>query len=93
MKKPPAKKLPLFNAPRLKTSHAVTIRIYDRPDSPYLQVSVRGQRIGFVRRSSKTRELSTASQFADLLVKHLQREIDTPQPVAKASCATQNTLL
>lgn len=73
-------KLPLFAGRRLKTNPAVTIAIYSRADSPYLQVRVSGQTIGCVRRSARTREHSTAAQFGELLVKHLQRQTRTAPP-------------
>jgi hypothetical protein len=67
------KSLPLFTGPRIKTNQAVTMTIYSRPDSRYLQVRVSGQTIGVVRRSAHTREPSTAAQFGELLIRHLQR--------------------
>lgn len=81
MKKPPAKKLPLFRGKRIKTNHAIHLRIYPRKDSPYLQVEVRGKAVGRVRKSSGSMEHSTAAQFGDLLMRQLLR--------AKEQAATQ----
>lgn len=67
------KSLPLFTGPRLKTNKAVTLSIYKRPDSRYLQVRVSGQTIGVVRRSTGSLDAGTAAQFGALLIRHLQR--------------------
>lgn len=68
--------LALFRGPRLATNPTITTRIFKRPDSPFLYVSVRGQRIGHVRRNTHSRSITTASQYADLLVRHLYRQLD-----------------
>jgi hypothetical protein len=77
--------LPLFKGRRLKTNPAVTIAIYSRPDSPYLQVRVSGQTIGVCRRSTGSRDASTAAKFGELLVRHLQRTKRTPPRVLSNS--------
>lgn len=71
------KSLPL-RGPKLKTNPAVTMRIYRRADSPFFQVSLRGQAISFVRRSTKRREPGSAAQFGELLMRHLQRKAAQP---------------
>lgn len=88
MKPTPQNSLPLYRGKRLKTNPAVTVVIYERPDSRYLQVRVTGQTIGCVRRSARTREHSTAAQFGELLVRHLQRTKRQPPPSALSSSAS-----
>jgi hypothetical protein len=75
--------LPIFAGPRLKTNPAITMAIFSRPDSPYLQIRLSGQTIGVVRRSARTREASTASKFGQLLMREIQRH--KPQPVTRAT--------
>lgn len=75
-------KLPLFRGTRLKTNPAIRIRIYTRKDSTFLQVEIRGQAIGRVRRSSRSKEPAVAAQFGDLLMRHLLRPKQPSSPIS-----------